>query len=44
MSILPDPKNFRAHDGTFLSQLYAFALMRAMTPMERQSVINALGH
>jgi hypothetical protein len=40
MTELPDKKDFVASNGKPLRELYAIAVLRALTPMERAAVLH----
>lgn len=40
MTELPDQKDYLASNGKPLRELYAIAVLRSLTPMERASVLN----
>jgi len=42
MKNMPKIENYRTHDGQELRELFALAVLRTLTPMELNSVINTL--
>jgi len=42
MKQLPKIEDFKANNGAELRELFALSILRALTPMERNSVLKAL--